>query len=145
MSEPQVKKNTKGPVNPKSIPEHIIDGSIVIDSIEAFGSILKEFPNQPALMKKYGDLLFKQNLLDLAAKSYGQAAQLFMDSGKMLQAIVSKKLQWIIKPPPNKEIHQFLSVLGQKNFDESPLKLFFDKLSTREMLPDTSCALLAAS
>ena len=134
MSEPQAKENKKGLVNPKSIPEHIIDGSIVIDSIEAFGSILKEFPSQPALMKKYGDLLFKQNLLDLAAKSYGQAAQLFMESGKMLQAIISKKLQWLIKPPPNKEIHQFLSALGQKNFDESPLKMFFDKLSPREML-----------
>jgi disulfide oxidoreductase YuzD len=134
MSESQAQKNKKGSGNPKSIPEHIIDGSIAIDSIEAFGSILKQFPDNPALKKKYADLLFKQNLLDLAAKSYGEAAQLFMESGKMLQALVSKKLQWLIKPPPNKEIHQFLSALGQKNFEESPLKLFFDKLSPREML-----------
>jgi disulfide oxidoreductase YuzD len=134
MSDSQAQKNNRGSVNSKSIPEHIIDGSIAIDSIEAFGSILKQFPNNPALKKKYADLLFKQNLLDLAAKSYGEAAQLFMESGKMLQALVSKKLQWLIKPPPNKEIHQFLSALGQKNFEESPLKLFFDKLSPREML-----------
>jgi len=134
MSESQAQKNNKGLVNPKSIPEHIIDGSIAIDSIEAFGSILKQFPNHPALKKKYADLLFKHNLLDLAAKSYAEAAQLFMDSGKLLQALVSKKLQWLIKPPPNKEIHQFLSALGQKKFDASPLKLFFDKLSPKEML-----------
>lgn len=134
MSEPQALKNKKESANSKSIPEHIIDGSIAIDSIEAFGSILKQFPNNPALKKKYADLLFKQNLLDLAAKSYGEAAQLFMESGKMLQTLISKKLQWLIKPPPNKEIHQFLSALGQNNFEESPLKLFFDKLSPREML-----------
>jgi CRP-like cAMP-binding protein len=135
VSESQTEKNNNNELEtPKSIPEHIIDGSITIDSIEAFGSILKQFPNYPALKKKYADLLFKQNLLDLAAKSYGEAAQLFMDSGKMLQALVSKKLQWLIKPPPNKEIHRFLSALGQKNFDESPLKLFYDKLSPREML-----------
>jgi CRP-like cAMP-binding protein len=134
MSESQAQNNKKGSGNPKSIPEHIIDGSIAIDSIEAFGSILKQFPDIPALKKKYADLLFKQNLLDLAAKSYGEAALLFMESGKMLQALVSKKLQWLIKPPPNKEIHQFLSALSQKNFEESPLKQFFDKLSPREML-----------
>ena len=134
MSEFQAQKDNQGLMKPKSIPEHIIEGSIAIDSIEAFGSILKQFPNHPALKKKYADLLFKQNLLDLAAKSYEEAAQLFMDSGKMLQAVVSKKLQWLIKPPPNKEIHRFLSALGQNNFDESPLKRFFDKLSPREML-----------
>jgi len=134
MSESQVQKSNRGLITQKSIPEHIVDGSIVIDSIDAFGSILKQFPNHPALKKKYADLLFRQNLLDLAAKSYGEAAQLFMESGKMLQALAAKKLQWLIKPPPNKEIHLFLSTLGQKNFDESPLKLFFDKLSSKEVL-----------
>jgi CRP-like cAMP-binding protein len=134
MSDPEVQKNKRALMNQKSIPEHIIDGSIVIDSIEAFGSILKQFPNQPALKKKYGDLLFRHNLLDLAAKSYAEAAQLFIESGKMLQSVVSKKLQWLIKPPPNKEIHQFLSALGQKNFDVSPLMLFFEKLSPKEVL-----------
>ena len=123
----------------KSIPEHIIDGSIGIDSIEAFGSILKQFPNHPGLLKKYSDLLFSQNLFDLAAKSYGEAAQLFMESGKLLQVLVSKKLQWQIKPPPNKEIHQFLSVLSQGAFEETPLKLFFDKLSAKEKLAIISC------
>ena len=69
MSEFQAQKDNQGLMKPKSIPEHIIEGSIAIDSIEAYGSILKQFPNHPALKKKYADLLFKQNLLDLAAKS----------------------------------------------------------------------------
>lgn len=134
MSESQAQKNNRQLISQKSIPEHIIDGSIGIDSIEAFGSILKQFPNHPGLLKKYSDLLFRQGLLDLAAKSYGKAAQLFIDEGKLLQALVSKKLQWLIKPPPNKEIHLFLSAVDQGNFDDSSLKLFFDKLSAKEKL-----------
>jgi CRP-like cAMP-binding protein len=134
MSESHGYKNNSGLVNQKSIPEHIIDGSIVIDSIEAFGSILKQFPDNPFLLKKYADLLSRQELLDLAAKSYGEAARLFIASGKMLPALVAKKLHWLLKPPPNKEIHQFLAALGQGKFGETPLSLFLCKLLPREML-----------
>ena len=121
MTESQARKNNNQLINQKTIPEHIIDGSIGIDSIEAFGSILKQFPNHPGLLKRYADLLFRQDLLDMAAKSYGQAAELFIESGKLLQALVAKKLQWLIKPPPNKEIYQFLASLGQGSFEDTPL------------------------
>ncbi len=134
MSESHTQNNKNQLIGEKSIPEHIIDGSIVIDSIEAFSSILKQFPKQPALLKKYADLLFRQELLDLAAKSYGEAAQLYIDSGKMLQATVSKKQQWLIKPPSNREIHQFLSALEAGNFRTTPIKILFDKRSPKEML-----------
>jgi len=133
-SPTQNKKNNNPPINEKSIPEHIIDGSIVIDSIEAFSSILKQFPKQPALLKKYADLLFRQELLDLAAKSYGEAARLYIDSGQMLQALVAQKQQWLIKPPSKKEIHLFLSALEQGNFKTTPLKMLFDKLAPKEIL-----------
>ena len=133
---PDTKTNDKNnqSIDEKSIPEHIIDGSIVIDSIEAFSSILKQFPRHPALLKKYADLLFRQELLDMAAKSYGQAADLYVNSGRMLQAMLAKKQQWLIKPPSNKEIHLFLSALEQGTFRESPFKTLFDKLSAKEML-----------
>ena len=135
MTENQKTQNNNSQlISQKSIPEHIIDGSIGIDSIEAFGSILKQYPEHPGLLKKYSDLLFRQKLHDLAAKSYGEAAQLFMESGKMLQALVAKKLQWLTKLPPNKEIHQFLSALDQEKFCDSPLKMFLKKLSAREKL-----------
>jgi CRP-like cAMP-binding protein len=138
MSESQTQNKKNQLIGQKSIPEHIIDGSIVIDSIEAFSSILKQFPKHPALLKKYADLLFRQELLDLAAKSYGEAAKLYIDSGRMLQALVAKKQQWLIKPPANKEIHLFLSALEQGSFKTTPLKMLFDKLSSKEMLSITS-------
>jgi CRP-like cAMP-binding protein len=130
----QNNKNNNQSIDQKSIPEHIIDGSIVIDSIEAFSSILKQFPKHPALLKKYADLLFRQELLDLAAKSYGEAAQLYIDSGQMLQALVAQKQHWLIKPPVSKEIHLFLSALEKDSFQASPLKILFDKLSSKEKL-----------
>ena len=133
-SPTQNNNNNKPLIDEKSIPEHIIDGTIVIDSIEAFSSILKQFPDHPALLKKYADLLFRQELLDLAAKSYGEAARLYIDSGQMLQAVVAQKQQWLIKPPSKKEIPLFLSALEQGNFRTTPLKMLFDKLSPKEIL-----------
>lgn len=134
MSESKTQHTNNRSIDEKSIPEHIIDGSIVIDSTEAFSSILKQFPNHPSLLKKYADLLFRQELLDMAAKSYGEAAELYINSGQMLQSMVAKKQQWLIKPPSNREIHLFLSALKQGTFRETPLKMLFDKLSPREIL-----------
>jgi CRP-like cAMP-binding protein len=117
----------------KCIPDHIVDGSIVIDSIEAFGSILKQFPNNPALLKAYSDFLAKNDLFDLAAKFYHEAAALFIESGKMLQAIVSKKLQWRIQPATAKDVRTFLASIKNGNFPAVPLKVFFDRLSREEI------------
>ena len=134
MPESNKPDNNNQSIDEKSIPEHIIDGSIVIDSIEAFSSILKQFPRNPALLKKYADLLFRQELLDLAAKSYGEAAEWYISSGRMLQAMVAKKQQWLIKPPSNTEIHRFISALEKGAFLDSPLRSLFDKLSAKEIL-----------
>ncbi len=50
-----------------SVAEQIIDGSITINSIKEFKSILKIFPNDPALQKAYSDLLKKKKQPDEAA------------------------------------------------------------------------------
>jgi CRP-like cAMP-binding protein len=117
-----------------SIAEQIIEGSISIKSIEEFKSILKIFPNDPALQKAYSDLLFKKNRVDEAAQSYSRAAQLFIDAGKILQAIDSKLLHWKIKPPSPKEAQLFYSALHAGTYYETPLKAFFQRLSYREMV-----------
>jgi CRP-like cAMP-binding protein len=126
-------KDNKVPAD-KSIPEHIIDGSILIDSVEAFKSILKQYPENAALLKAYSDFLTKNNLFDLAAKSYCEASKLFIKEGKILQAIVSKKLEWRIKRAEEKEISQFLDSLKTGHFKEIPLKVFFNRLGHQEML-----------
>ncbi|UCF94195.1 MAG: cyclic nucleotide-binding domain-containing protein [Desulfobacterales bacterium] len=127
------------PNNEKSIADFIIDGSITIDSIEAYGRILKQFPDNPALLRNYSDLLSKQNLRDAAAKSYGKAADLYIASGQMLPAVVSKLLEWRIKSPSSQEIRRFLSTLRKGSFSEKPLKTFLDRLSYEEMITVFSC------
>jgi CRP-like cAMP-binding protein len=117
-----------------SIAEQIIEGSISIRSIEEFRSIIKIFPNDPALQKAYSDLLLKKNRPDEAAQSYSRAAQLFIDAGKILQAIDSKLLHWNIKPPSPKEAQLFYSALHAGTYYETPLKTFFQRLSYREMV-----------
>ena len=117
-----------------SIAEQIIEGSISIKSIEEFRSILKIFPNDPALQKVYSDLLMKKKRLNEASKSYDKAAQLFIDAGKILQAIDSKLLQWKIKSPSSKEVQLFYATLHGGSYYETPLKSFFKRLSNQEIV-----------
>ena len=117
-----------------SIAEQIIDGSLIIKTVAEFKSILKIFPDDPALQKVFSDLLIKQKHQDEAAKSYAKAAQLFSKTGKFLQVIDCKLLQWRIKSPTPKEAKQFHANLQESNINESPLKTFFQRLSYQELM-----------
>ncbi len=109
-----------------SVAAQIIDGSIKIDSTSEFKNVLKLFPDDPALLRVYGDLLISKNRPDVAAHSYGNAARLFIDSGMTLQAIVSKSLQWKINPPSDlKEIKQFFSRIKNAGYHKTPVNAFF--------------------
>ena len=117
-----------------SIAEQIIDGSITIKSIEEFDSILKIFPNDAALQKAYSNLLKEKKQSKAAATSYDKAAHLFIDAGKILQAIDSKMLQWKIKSPTPQEAQLFYAFLSKGSYAESPLKAFFHRLTYPELL-----------
>ncbi len=117
-----------------SIAEQIIEGSLIIKTVAEFKSILKIFPNDPALQKVFSDLLIKHKHRAEAAKSYAKAAQLFTETGKVLQAIDCKLLQWKIKPPTPKEARLFYTNFQKGNFNETPLKTFFQRLSYQELM-----------
>lgn len=117
-----------------SVAEQIVDGSITISSIEEFKSILKIFPNDPALQKAYSTLLDKKRHAEAAAESYDKAAKLFIEAGKLLQAVDSKMLRWKIKPPTPQEAQLFYATLHQGNYYESPLKTFLHRLSYQELV-----------
>jgi len=118
-----------------SIAAQIVDGSIKIDSIDEFENILKLFPDDAELHRVYSDLLLTKDLPDAAAISYGQAAKLFIESGMMLQAIVSKSLQWKINPPSHlEEARYFFKLLHKGNYQETALNAFFSNLSHPAML-----------
>ena len=117
----------------KNTVEHIIDGSIEINSIELMLVILKKFPAEPNLVRIYADLLTKYKMHEAAAKAYKRAAKLYLDTGKILPAIVSKISQWHIEMPSDQNVQSFLSELDSNNNKTLPLGHFFSKLSIHEL------------
>jgi CRP-like cAMP-binding protein len=113
--------------------EHIIDGSIVINSIDLMLDILKKYPAEPYLVRIYADLIFKYKMHEAAAKAYNRAAILFLNSGKMLPAIVAKISQWHIEMPSDQHVKSFLSELNNNHHRDLPIGHFFSKLSIQEL------------
>ena len=122
-----------------NIVEQITCGFINIDSVEEFEELLKDFPEDPALHKIYADLLVKKESLEEAALAYGRAAALYLQSGKLLSAVAAKLSQWRIKSPFYQDAQLFLSALNDDSLPDTPLKLFFEKLSKPEMLGIMKC------
>jgi CRP-like cAMP-binding protein len=113
--------------------EHIIDGSIVINSIDLMLDILKKFPAEPNLVRIYADLLLRNKMLEAAAKAYNRATFLFLNDSKMLPAIVAKISQWHIEMPSDQHVKSFLSELNSNQNRELPIGHFFSKLSIHEL------------
>ncbi len=118
-----------------SIAGQILEGIIRIESIEEFDSILELFPNDPELQRLYSDMLLKHDRPDDAAESYAKAAEMYMDSRMMLQAVVSKSLQWKINPPSHlNDVRDFLTMLQKVKFPKLPVNVFLTKLLYPAML-----------
>jgi CRP-like cAMP-binding protein len=116
--------------NQISIAAQIIDGSIKIDSRAEFENVLQLFPNDPTLLRAYADLLATKNTPEVAAKSYAEAADLFIDSGMTLQAIVAKSLEWKMNPPSASEpIRDFFTLTNENGYHRTPVNVFFHTLS----------------
>ena len=117
----------------KNTVAHIIDGVIVINSVELMLNILKKFPAEPNLVRIYADLLLKNKMHEAAVKAYNRAAKLHLDAGKILPAIVAKISQWHIEMPSDQQVQSFLSELNSNNNKKPPLGHFFSKLSIQEL------------
>lgn len=122
-----------------NIVEQITGGLVNIDSVEEFEKILEDFPEDPAFHKAYADLLVKNNFSDKAALSYGSAAALYLKSGKLLPAVISKLLQWRIKSIVYQDAQLFLSTSSEDSLPGTPFKVFFEKLSKPEMFAVMKC------
>ena len=115
-----------------SIARHIVDGSLTIDSVKEFRSILRIFPNDPALHRVYADLLARKKSARAAMASYRKSATLFIESGMMLQAIVCKILEWRLEPPTRQKAQRFYQALNGGEYHETPLNVFINSLSFSE-------------
>jgi CRP-like cAMP-binding protein len=117
----------------RSIVKQIIDGSITIDSIGEYQSMLNIFPDNPYLHRALADLLVRRRSFSAAADYYDQSASLFTRSGMVLQAVVARMLQWQIVNPKLKAIKHFYNELLAHNPRKTPLQMFFASLSFHEL------------
>ena len=122
----------------RSIAKHIVDGTITIDSISEFKSMLQVISDNPALYTAYADLLVKKQRFDEAAASFGLAADQYLGAGQMLPSLVAKIMQWRIKKPSHDEASHYFSRFQQTDFPNTPLKRFFDRLSYPEWVGITN-------
>jgi hypothetical protein len=118
----------------KTTADFIIDGSIVIDSIEVFSKILMEFPGRPELMRMHADLLAKGRLKTAAVSQYDEAALLFLHSGRLLQAWVAKILQWQLQRPPRDLLVEFHRAIESAPHNGSPADDFIQNLDPLERM-----------
>ena len=118
----------------KTILEHILDGSIVIDSVDAFGSVVKEFPGHPELLKLFADFLTTRGKGPSAAPHYSVASEIFLNSGRLLHAVVAKMLEWRFNRPCRETLRRFLSAVSVHPHDESPVNRFLQSLFPAELM-----------
>ncbi|MCU0563263.1 MAG: cyclic nucleotide-binding domain-containing protein [Desulfobacterales bacterium] len=119
---------------PKTILEHVIDGSIVIDSLEASKSILKDHPDCPELLKIHADLLAADRQQTAAADHYARAAVRFLSQGRPFQAWVAKTLQWTLQRPRPDQLLDFHLALGRAPQTEAPVDGFVRMLAPPERM-----------
>lgn len=117
-----------------SIMQRVIDGTLAIDSVEEFREILKIYPDDPLLLRKYADLLLNKSLLDEAPSAFHKASMQFIEQGMNLQAIVTKILQWSIQKPDHEEGRRFHKLLTKKGAQHTPLQRFWANMTYGELV-----------
>ena len=122
----------------RSIAKHIIDGTITIDSVSEFRSMLQVFPENPALHAAFADLLIQKNSQRAAAIVYGKAAEQYVKNHQIISAILVKIMQWRIENPSHQQAHEFYILVKRSNTIASEAKKFFHSLSYAEFIALTN-------
>ena len=117
-----------------SIMQRVLDGTLAVDSVNEFKDILKIYPEDPLLQRKFADLLLEKSQLDDAIEAFDRASHLFIDAGMNLQAIVAKILQWSIQKPNHDDGRNFQKLLSEKGTQQTPLQRFWANMSYSELV-----------
>jgi CRP-like cAMP-binding protein len=117
-----------------SIVSRIIDGSVTIDSVKDFKNLLRAFPDDPWLHRFFADLLEREKSFYAAADAYGIAAELFIEADMIMQAIVSKILEWQILGLSYQEGQYFYSSLRETRSKNTGMQQFFIKMTYPELI-----------
>jgi CRP-like cAMP-binding protein len=113
--------------------ECILNGSIIINSLEVLRPWITKFPNHPHLLKIYADLLADNQHRQAAAIHYDRAARLFVEEVQSLRGVATKIRQWQTLRPQKEEIAAFLSAFRNKTPNGNPTVNFWKNLTADEL------------
>lgn len=114
--------------------EYILNGSIVINSLDVLGHWIKRFPDNPQLLKIYANLLAVNTHLQAAANHYDRAAQIYFKEGQLLSGVATKIAQWQAVKPRKEEVERFISLFQGQASDGKPATAFWKSLTADELL-----------
>ena len=112
----------------------ILDGSRTIDGLEEFKEILGTDPENPSLLRVYGDFLVRDKMLDEGARAHKKSADLFLKSEAIIQAILSKILQWSVIKVSERECRSIYRTLRDIKSEEIPALHFFARMTYSELI-----------
>lgn len=116
------------------IVSSILDGSRTIDTDEEFQAILQTDPENPELLRAYGDFLVGNTMFDEAALVYKKSVGLFVKSGSIVQAMLSNILQWGVMKASERECRSIYRALHDIKAEEVPVFDFFARMTYSELL-----------
>ena len=118
---------------PRNILKSLFNSPAETDSVKETVKNLRALPKNPSVRRAFADSLVRKRDLPSAAKAYYSAAGLFLRSNLILQAIVSKSLEWRIIRPSQQECQRFYKALHKKGKPDTPLNTFFYRMSWEEL------------
>jgi hypothetical protein len=113
--------------------DRIVEGSLTIDSPEAFEDLIGKFPDHPFLARRYADFLAGREALPQAASHYQKAADLFAGGGMILQALAAKIMEWKAAGVSRRECRDLYAVIRDVK-SETPLNDFFSCMAYPELV-----------
>jgi hypothetical protein len=112
----------------------IREGTLLLDSRKEYEDLLERYPQRASLHRALADFLAKQNDQSGAIKAYKQAADLYLETGRSLQAIVATILAWSIAKPTHEQGRLFHAAIQAALSAETPLQSFFASLTYPELV-----------
>jgi len=117
----------------KAMLEHILEDPTVGGSVEAFGSVINEFPKDPELLKLFADFLAAKGKGAFAAQHYSMTSEVFLGPGRLLLPWSPRCLNGVLTGRPAKRSCVSPSAVSVHPHDESLVNRFLQSLWPAEL------------
>lgn len=118
----------------ESMIARIREGTLLLNNREEYERLLDLYPQKASLHRALADFLARQGDQPNAIKTYEKASELYLETGRSLQAIVATILAWSIVKPTHEQGRVFHAAVQDAIKAETPLQSFFAALSYPELV-----------